>query len=177
MPKQKTNCINCGGPLKPGYQQCVYCGTMTDDEKQNPFTSIFKNRQFRVKALYPILLALGILIAIYIYGFAFDSFSETQLVSITPLWFFFIVFGGYGYFAESMMKRIVEKGEQNLSQAYKKWVGGFLHAHLFLGLMAVIILSPFAFIKTRNSLLIAFAGSAMWGILLLIFFQAIFPAL
>jgi len=41
----------------------------------------------------------------------------------------------------------------------------------------MIILLPFSFIKLRNSLLIAFIGSVIWGILLFIFFAAIFPAL
>ena len=39
------------------------------------------------------------------------------------------------------------------------------------------ILSAFNILKFRNSLLVAFTGSVIWGILLLIFFNWIFPAL
>ncbi len=176
MSNHKTNCINCGGPPAPGKKRCVYCGTMVVEGKKS-FTLLFKSKKFRVTALYPILLGLGIAIAVYIYGFAFDDFSETQLVNLTPLWFFFIIFGGYGYFAEFLMKKIIEGEGTDLPKAYKKWTGKFLARHLFLGLILGILLSPFALIKTRNSLLIAFLGSVLWGILLLIFFQAIFPAL
>jgi hypothetical protein len=176
MNNQRTNCINCGGPLEPGVNKCIYCGTANVDG--GSFINLFfKNKKFRVTALYPILLILGIAIAIYIYGFAFDDFSETELVSLTPLWFFFIIFGFYGYFAEYLMKKVISHKGGNLSDAYKRWTVKFLKLHLFLGVLGMIFLLPFAFIRTRNSLLIAFAGSALWGILLLIFFQAIFPAL
>lgn len=176
MNHHRTNCINCGGPLEPGLKKCIYCGTANLDNGSF-FYRFFKNKRFRVNALYPILLFLGIAIAVYIYGFAFDDFSETELVSITPLWFFFIVFGGYGYFAEFLMKRVINGEGKNLNDAYKRWTVKFLKLHLFLGVIGLILLIPFAFIRTRNSLLIAFAGSAIWGILLLFFFQAIFPAL
>lgn len=176
MNNQRTNCINCGGPLEPGVEKCIYCGTANVDGGSYVHR-FFKNKNFRVKALYPILLFLGIAIAVYIYGFAFDDFSETQLVSITPLWFFFIIFGGYGYFAEFLMKRVIDGEGDNLNDAYKRWTFKFLKFSFALGILAMIVLVPFAFIRTRNSLLIAFAGSALWGILLLIFFQAIFPAL
>ncbi len=177
MPNHKTNCINCGGPLEPGRERCIYCGTMANVEGKKSIALLFRKKQFRVTTLYPILLGLGIAIVVYVYGFAFDDFSETQLVSITPLWFFFIIFGGYGYFAEFLMKRVIDGQGKNLSAAYKKWTAKFLSRHLFIGGILAILLSPFAFINTRNSLLIAFLGSVIWGILLLIFFQGIFPAL
>jgi len=134
------------------------------------------NKKFRVTALYPILLTVGIGIAVYIYGFAFDDFSETQLVGLTPLWFFFIIFGAYGYFAEFLMKRIITGQGTSIAAVYKSWWSQFLRRHLLGGMILGIFLSPFALIKTRNSLLIAFVGSILWGILLVIFFKGIFPA-
>ena len=136
-----------------------------------------KNKKFRIAGLYPILLAAGIAVVFYIYLFAFDDLSEDQLVGLTPLWFFLIIFGLYGYFAEFLMSRIIVGKGKNIPEAYSKWVPEFIERHPFWGMLLALILSPFSFIKTRNSLLIAFTGSAIWGILLLIFFMGIFPAL
>jgi hypothetical protein len=177
MIPKRTNCINCGGPLEAGLSTCIYCGTTTQRENQSLFDHIFKNRSYRVNGIYPILLGLGIIIMLYIYLIAFDDFSETQLVTITPLWFFFITFGIYGYFAEYLMKQVIDGKGVNLKEAYKKWVGKYLRYHFIIGIILIVVLAPFSLIRTRNSLLIAFAGSLMWGILLLIFFQAIFPSL
>ena len=128
-------------------------------------------------AFYPMLLGAGLTMVLYIYLFAFDDFSETEMVRITPVWFFFIIFGLYGYFAEFMMNRVIVGKGKDISAAYHKWLSVFLKGHIFLGFILMIILFPFSFIKLRNSLLIAFIGSVIWGILLFIFFAAIFPAL
>lgn len=173
----RTNCINCGAPLERENKSCAYCGTVRPSETGRPLNLILKNKKFRMNALYPMLLGAGITMVIYIYLFAFNDFSETEMVRITPVWFFFIIFGLYGYFAEYMMNKVIVGEGKNISAAYNKWLQGFLKRHLFTGFILAIILLPFSFIKLRNSLLIAFIGSVIWGILLYIFFAAIFPAL
>jgi len=177
MTNQRKNCINCGGPLDRSKEKCIYCGTATDFETKKKITLVLKNKKFRITGLYPILIGMGIAIVLNIYLFAFNNLSETQLVGFTPLWFFLIIFGLYGYFAEFLMNRIIDGKGKNIPDAYNKWVAEFVKRHLFIGLVLALILSPFSFIKTRNSLLVAFTGSVIWGILLLIFFMGIFPAL
>lgn len=172
------NCLNCGAPaIDPESKRCAYCGTVYSLDEKQPLTRILKNKTFRMTALYPMLIGAGITMVIYIYMFAFDDFSETQMVRITPVWFFFIIFGLYGYFAEYLMNKVIIGEGKTISGAYNKWLNSFLKRHIFSGFILMIILLPFSFIKFRNSLLIAFTGSFIWGILLFIFFTAIFPAL
>jgi hypothetical protein len=169
--------MNCGAPVNPDNNRCAYCKTAQSLMERQLLGQILKNKSFRMTALYPMLLGAGITMVVYIYMFAFDDFSETAMVRITPIWFFFIIFGLYGYFAEYMMNKVIVGEGENISDAYNRWLSRFLRRHIFPGFILMIILLPFSFIKFRNSLLIAFTGSFIWGILLFIFFAAIFPAL
>ena len=171
-----TNCINCGAPIEVGGKSCNYCGSALLKDTKNPI-KILQNKRFRMNALYPMLMGAGFTIIIYIYIFSFNKYSETEMIHITPVWFFFIIFGIYGYFAENMMNRIIMGEGKNISEAYRNWQESFLRKHIFSGLALMIILFPFTFMTFRNSLLIAFLGSVIWGVLLLFFFRVIFPAL
>lgn len=174
--RNNNHCLNCGAPVAPEKQECLYCGTSYKTAGPNPL-GILKNKSFRMNALYPMLIGAGLTILIYIYAFAFNNFSETQMVNITPLWFFFITFGLYGFFAEKMMNHVIAGQGKDISSAYRKWLQNFVKKHILMGLILGILLLPFNFLNTRNSLLIAFLGSAIWGLILLFFFAAIFPAL
>jgi len=173
---ENTNCINCGAPLDLKNKICRYCGTAIIINKKNPL-SLLKFKKFRVKGLYPLLLFSGLAVLFYIYGIAFNTFSETLLIQITPLWFFPIVFGSYGYFAEFLMSKVVNDEGKSISDAYNKWINNYLKRHIFSGMVLTVLMLPFSFLKFKNSLLIALTGSMIWGVLLIIFFNGIFPAL
>jgi hypothetical protein len=173
------NCINCGAPLpdRPD-KKCLYCGSVNfsrDDVK--PWHYFLRSQKVRTHAIYPILLIIGIALVVYIYGIAFDSFSETMLIRITPLWFFPIVFGGFGFAAEKMLGYVASGEAVSIAEAYKKWMNVFISRHILVGFILMFFLFPFSFFSSRNALLIAFFGSVVWGVLLLVFFNGIFPSL
>jgi hypothetical protein len=172
------NCINCGGPLNPANKKCPYCGSVNFNRGDHtPLLYFLKSRKIRTRAIYPILIIIGAALVLYIYGIAFDRFSETALIQVTPLWFFPIVFGGFGFTAEKMLGIVAIGQAGSIAEAYKKWLGDFLTRHILVGFILSIFLFPFTFFNTRSSLLVAFVGSVVWGIFLLIFFNGIFPAL
>ena len=115
-------------------------------------------------------IVVGLGIAAYIYLVAFDSLSETTLVSLTSVWVFPLVFGIYGFLAEKFVKMIDAGRADSLRTATLVWtrVTGFL---------GLILLLPFLFTKSRSPLLVAIVGSLFWAVLLFIFFQVVFPML
>ncbi len=129
-----------------------------------------------IKYFYGGSLLVGVAIAGYIYLVAFDSLSETRLVQLTPLWFFFIVLGYYGLVAERMLKVPQKSGGEvvadSLFEVVKAAAPGAVGK-----LFSSILHLPFLFIKSRRSWVVAVAGAAIWAIALWAFFAAIFPRL
>lgn len=120
---------------------------------------------------YKIAIALGMVLFGYVYFLKFDSFSETTLVQITPLWFLPLIFGISGLVAEKLIAIIDNHEATNLRQALLMWIG------YFFGFFGFILLFPFLFLKEKNSLTVALWATFTWGILLGIFFFGIFPIL
>lgn len=123
-----------------------------------------------MKILYTILILAGLAIVIYVYGIAFDSFSETVLVQITPLWFFLLIFGIYGFVAEKINKNMREGKAGSLPQAASAVINS-------IPLLGPLFMFPLYFVRGKNSLLVALLGSLIWGVLLFVFFQFVFPQL
>ena len=111
----------------------------------------------------------------YIYLVAFDSLSETKLVRITPFWFFPIVFGYYGFVAQRMAQKLPESGFDRVANLLFSIItetqGGV--GKLF----GLIVHAPFIVIKSKRPILVAFGGAAIWVVVLVIFFNFIFPQL
>lgn len=127
------------------------------------------------KSMYFASFIIGILLTSYIYLINFDNFSETVLIRITPLWFFPIVFGYYGFVSLRMAANLEKSNLENVadllfsvikesSGTVGKLISFFVHA-------------PFIIIKSKKPILVALGGSIIWAILLVIFFEAIFPTL
>lgn len=120
-------------------------------------------------------IASGLLLAAYIYLVAFDEFSETMLVRITPLWFFPIVFGYYGFVADRMARQLPESHFDRVANLLlsiiRETQGGLGRG------FGLIVHAPFIIIKSKRPLLVALGGAAIWAIMLLVFFTFIFPKL
>ncbi|MFI1563757.1 hypothetical protein ACH4ZX_11970 [Streptomyces sp. NPDC020490] len=121
-------------------------------------------------ALYIVSLLVGLGAAAVIYVVKFNDLSEDQLVGFTPLWFFPIVFGLYGFVSQRLLRALAEGRAGTLSEA----------ARLYMrlgGLFAVLTMFPFLVLKLRSSLLVSLAAALFWAGLLWFFFAAVFPEL
>ncbi|WP_328506847.1 hypothetical protein [Streptomyces sp. NBC_00391] len=121
-------------------------------------------------ALYVTALIGGLLGAGLVYLVMFDEFSESELVTITPLWFFPIVFGLYGFASQRLLRRISTGRARTLGEAARISID-------VAGHWAALVLFPFLVLKWRNSLLVSLAAALFWAVLLWLFFALLFPSL
>ena len=127
------------------------------------------------KSIYFASIIIGIFIAAYIYIINFDNFSETVLIRITPLWFFPIVFGYYGFVSQRMAAKLQKSQFENVADllfSVIKESSGTVGK-----LISLFVHAPFIIIKSKKPILVALGGSIIWAILLVIFFEAVFPKL
>lgn len=120
--------------------------------------------------LYVTALIGGLLSAGLVYLVLFDEFSETELVSITPLWFFPIVFGLYGFASQRLLRYISGGRARTLGEAARVSLD-------VAGHWAALVLFPFLVLKWRSSLLVSLAAALFWAVLLWLFFALLFPSL
>ncbi|RST19014.1 hypothetical protein E2C00_03695 [Streptomyces sp. WAC05374] len=121
-------------------------------------------------ALYMIALIAGLAGAGLVYMVMFDSLSESELVTLTPLWFFPIVFGLYGFVSQRLLRRIASGRAGTLHEAARLSID-------VAGHWAALVLFPFLVLKWRSSLLVSLAAALFWAVLLWLFFTAVFPTL
>ena len=124
-----------------------------------------------MKKLYTACTIVGVGVALYILGIAFDNFSEQELLWWAPAWFLPLMFGIYGFIADKLIRLMQEKRVPTLRHALLLWLGGFF------GLASLVLFFPFLFSKGKNSLSVAITGTVVWGLLLAVFIFGIFPAL
>lgn len=125
------------------------------------------------RSVYRVVLAGGLLLAVYIYGFAFDSHSEEELVQLTFVWFTAIVFGISGLTAVSLIERLKYQPEKPL----RKELISTLKPFGIFSLPGQILLFPMFFVNVRNSFVLASISAMFWLAILALFFILIFPSL
>ncbi|TQJ54583.1 hypothetical protein OHU34_19715 [Streptomyces sp. NBC_00080] len=121
-------------------------------------------------ALYVIALIGGLAGAALVYMVMFDDFSESELVTITPVWFFPVVFGLYGFVSQRLLRLIAAGRAGTLKEAAGVAID-------LTGYWAALAFFPFLVLKWRSSLLVSLAAAAFWAVLLWLFFTLIFPTL
>ncbi|MBP7461011.1 MAG: zinc ribbon domain-containing protein [Candidatus Delongbacteria bacterium] len=173
----QTNCINCGAALDPNFPQCRYCGTYQQFDPVRPYRYILQNHRIRTRAIYPVMLIAGLVLCGLIYGVMFDQLSEERLMILTPAWFFLITFGLYGYTAEKVMAAMIRDQLPSMAEAYRKFQKEHLAPLSLIGMILSLLLIPMLMIPGRSSIRVAFWGSLIWGIMLVLFFQMVFPNL
>jgi hypothetical protein len=146
---------------------------MTNELRPERSLEFYKNRKTH-SSLYSTSILIGLCIAIYIYVFNFNSFSETMLVSGTALCLFPIIFGYYGFIAQWMYNNFEKhkfKRPIDLLISASKQFPALVIRPLFN-----MVHFPL-FIPNKSPLFLALGGSFIWSIWLLIFFVVIFPRL
>ncbi len=116
---------------------------------------------------YKLSIAAGMLLAIYLYLFAFNDFSEEELVMLSFVWVLALHFGSVGLYGEKAVK-LVLKGEVNTFQE------GLQKASIFLRPIPYML---YRFTKLSSPLWLSYLTALVWAILLVLFFVGIFPAL
>jgi hypothetical protein len=170
------NCMNCGAAFNPKLEKCLYCGTYYSILSYSPL-NLIKNKKFRKRGIYPFFIGFGLITAILIYGALFDALTETELINLTPVWYFAIIIGVYGYKAERLMTLVVAGEANDFRDAYRKWLGNLSKTSPILSFFSGMFYFPFPIFNRMSPLLTATTGAFLWGILLLIFFNGIFPRL
>ncbi len=177
-------CPECRAQISDRAVACPHCGCPTPKASgaKQPVEGLWSGHAPVVRPLGPVKyiyagsLLVGLAIAGYIYLLHFDDFSETALVQLTPLWFFFLVLGYYGLVAERMLVRedatLGEVVANSLFDMIKDAAPGPVGK-----LFAVIVHLPFLVVRSRRSWVVAVAGAAMWAVALWAFFTLIFPSL
>lgn len=123
-----------------------------------------------LNALYVTFLLAGLAGAALIYLVLFNDLSESQLVTFTPLWFFPVVFGLYGFASQRLLRLLAAGRARTLGEAARMSidVGGF---------WAILAMFPFVVLKWRSSLLVSMVAALFWAVLLWLFFALVFPVL
>jgi hypothetical protein len=173
VPSLFRPCQACQWQISVGAVMCPRCGHPNVPEVPTATVAALPINKVQ-RAFYVTLLALGLGSVVAIYTVLFDSLSETVLVQITPYWIFPIVFGYYGLVAQRMEARLQSTHVDNVSDQLLNVIREFG----FLGqAFAFLVHAPFLVIKNSRPWVTAFAGSLMWALALVIFFEVIFPGL
>ena len=130
------------------------------------------------KHVYEAAILIGLAAAVYLYGFAFDDFSETDLVRLSYGWFAALIFGTHGLIA-SELKEIFEAGQ---AETTREAIGirKKTENRPVLSKFASLMLPSYLLMTTaanRSSFLTAVLATVIWIALLAFFFEAIFPSL
>lgn len=185
--RSAIQCSTCGGSSPDEDDRCEYCGNFL--LRLTPFERLKAGPTPRPEAdvnyfrslswLYKLAASAGFVGMLILYVFMFDSFSETELVGLSPLWFLSLVFGLGGLHAEKAVRLILSKKATDFADALSQ-VTSSLPPFLVIVVYLVFALPAF-FLGLRrwcsSPLLLATLTSSLWGLALYFFLFAIFPSL
>jgi hypothetical protein len=124
----------------------------------------------RRNPLFTVAILIGVGLAVYVYLFSFDEFSETELIELTPFWLLPIVFGLYGFTAEAVLN-MLDRGEATTVAA-----AALIFSNA-IPLIGIVLLSPLLLIRGSSAVSIAAGATLVWTALLVAFFALVFPLL
>jgi hypothetical protein len=168
-------CRACQWQMSIEASACPRCGCPHQPASAAPETVPPLPMSKAQLTLYIALLVLGLGSAVVIYTVLFDELSETELVRISPYWLFPSVFGYYGLVALRMEARLQTSHLDNVSEELLnviKEMGGHLGQAF-----AFLVHAPFLIVKSRQPWVVAFVGSLIWAMALVVFFNLVFPEL
>jgi hypothetical protein len=168
-----VSCRECNAAVSSEAPTCLHCGCPSPQPVSPPLPLTSTGKVSRL--IYLASIATGLLIPAYLYLIAFNSFSETALVKLTPAWVFPLVFGYYGFVAQRLTRRLPKTPFENVADLLlsliKETQGVIGKA------FALLIHAPFIVVKSKQPLLVALGGAAIWALILFLFFSIVFPTL
>lgn len=180
-----VRCPSCGGSTPLDAHACQYCGSyllrlsrLETSVQPRPIEG-GKEAWFRSLAwLYRGALVIGAALFVVLYFVAFDSFSETELVTLSPVWFLLFNFGLSGLYAEEAV-RLVLRGEAETFTRALAMSTESIPLLFRLGAW-LVFLPPFALLnlkKVSSPLRLSVTTTLAWAALLYLFLVGIFPSL
>jgi hypothetical protein len=174
-PARFRPCRACQWQMSVEASACPHCGCPHEPASVATMTAPPLPMNKAQLTLYIALLVLGLGSAVVINTVLFDELSETELVRISPYWLFPSVFGYYGLVALRMEARLQTSRLDNVSDQLLnviKEIGGHLGQAF-----AFLVHAPFLIVKSRQPWVVAFVGSLIWAMALVVFFNVVFPEL
>ena len=170
------SCPDCKQQVSDQAVACPKCGFPIKQRNAAATADAPRAKLGPIKYLYGGSLLLGVLIAAYIYLVNFDDFSETTLVELTPVWFFFIVLGYYGLVAERMLIAKEESQGERVADSLFEMVQVAVPGPIGKVFVAIVHL-PFLLTRSRRSWVVAAIGAGVWALTLWLYFAVVFPLL
>ena len=120
---------------------------------------------------YITAIVLALINFIYIYFVKFDSLSEEKLILYAPVWSLLFIFGIYGLLSTKLIKQVNEGKYQNTREALVQSSKSFG----IFGPIRQILFFPLIFLNLKNTFQLAIVSTMIWAVILVLFFQFIFP--
>ena len=120
---------------------------------------------------YITAIVLALINFIYIYFVKFDSLSEEKLILYAPVWSLLFIFGIYGLLSTKLIKQVNEGKYQNTREALVQSSKSFG----IFGPFRQILFFPLIFLNLKNTFQLAIVSTMIWAVILVLFFQFIFP--
>ncbi|MCB0401810.1 MAG: hypothetical protein KDD41_06985 [Flavobacteriales bacterium] len=137
------------------------------------------------KLIYLSSLGLGLGLFIYFYLFNFNSMSETKLLEVVLYWYTPLIFGLYGLTALRIAKTIGEKNNHAISHLFSgddplmlpMTIALFLVGGVIGVLFFFLPLSIFKVKRAHFDVYVSLAATAIFLVLLWLFFVLLWPSL
>ena len=128
---------------------------------------------------YEFIFLAGLFGAVYLYGFSFDDFSETELGRLSYLWVAALVFGTHGLIASELNEIVASGQAATVGEAFE--VRKKMEDRSFLSKMASVMMPSFRLLTAasdrKRPFFSAVLAAVLWTAGLAFFFEAIFPFL
>lgn len=122
------------------------------------------------KFFYSAFIMLAVILAVDIYFIEFDSYKESTLMYLTPVWIFFLLFGIFGLILQKQLKICKGKDGIDFSTGMGYWVSK-------QGYFGRLFLFPYKHLKFKSLFLMAFLGALIWTFCVFLFIAILFSKL
>ena len=129
-----------------------------------------------MKKVYILLIIGSLSNAAYIYFMSFDHYSETQLITLSYYWVLPLTAGIFGLLSET----VLQSDQDIVSFDSDGHPLRFLMTIQLLNIVVLFLfwpLHPKLIQKAGNSAVMAMAGVLYFSILMVVFFEGVFPLL